>query len=365
MNSLYVLLAIVGALILVGIVVQGLWQSRKASKMLQGPLDDHSLFSSDVQNDAEPVWDENGVQADQDHIHAHAGFTASKVFEGMVDLQAGQLHTSLADPLIDSIITIDLEHPVSGGAVLSVAPKSRRAGSKPMFFEGFNEQSQSWEPLRTDTLYQKILVALQLANRTGALNEIEFSEFIMKIQNFADALGGAFEAPDMIETVAHARELDQFASDHDAQLNIYLVSNRAAWYPSFLQQQAAALGFVAGSVPGRLVIPSMQTGAPPVLTLQYDMQAAMADDPNMMPISNITLTLDVPQTDRIEQPFKLLYKVAAALSKSLDASVVDEQGVPLNSQAFDAIYDMLEQLYDQLDQRGLNAGSSAARRLFS
>ena len=36
----------------------------------------------------------------------------------------------------------------------------------------------------------------------GALNEIEFSEFVLKIQHFSDAINGAPEFPDMLDEVA-------------------------------------------------------------------------------------------------------------------------------------------------------------------
>ena len=39
---------------------------------------------------------------------------------------------------------------------------------------------------------------MQLANRTGALNDIEFSEFVVKAQAFADAVNGAPEFPEML-----------------------------------------------------------------------------------------------------------------------------------------------------------------------
>ena len=45
---------------------------------------------------------------------------------------------------------------------------------------------------------------MQLANRTGALNEIEFSEFVAKVQRFADALGATPDVPDMLQEVARA-----------------------------------------------------------------------------------------------------------------------------------------------------------------
>lgn len=354
MNNLYLLLAIAGGLILVGLVIQGFWQANRAQRMLEDKTEPSSYQGDGAPSDLEPVWDQA------------AEFNLGDMNEvNPIGLPDTRIHASIIDPLIDAVVVIQLDQPVSAEAALSAASTARRAGNKPMYFEGFNEAAQAWQLLQSGDQYSQIQVGLQLANRLGPLNEIEFSEFIMKMEGYAEALGGSFEAPDMIETVARARELDAFASEHDAQLSIYLVANKTAWSQSFLQQQAAAQGFVAGSVPGRMVISATQTGAPPMLTLQYDMQAAMSDDPNMNPISSVALTLDVPQTDRMEQPFKLMYKVAAGLSKSLDASVVDEQGVHLDAQAFDSIYQMLEQLHDQLEQRGLTAGSSAARRLFS
>ena len=48
-------------------------------------------------------------------------------------------------------------------------------------------------------------VGVQLANRTGALNEIEYSEFVVKAQAFADTVNGAPEFPEMLDEVARAK----------------------------------------------------------------------------------------------------------------------------------------------------------------
>lgn len=101
-----------------------------------------------------------------------------------------------------------------------------------------------------------------MANRGGALNQIEYSEFVQKIQAFADGVGGFVQFPDMLDVVARARELDQFAASHDAQLALLLRAKAAAWTPGFVQQAAARHGFVAGALPGRLVLPSGEEGAP-------------------------------------------------------------------------------------------------------
>ena len=206
---------------------------------------------------------------------------------------------------------------------------------------------------------------MQLANRNGALNDIEFSEFVMKAQAFADIVNGAPEFPEMRDEVARARELDQFAGEHDAQLSFTLRARNAAWSPGYVQQNAARLGFVAGAIPGRMVLPAGVSGAPPILGLSFSTQAAMADDPAQSAIRELTLSLDVPQVPRSEQPFVRMRDAAIALAASMDGLITDDDGRVIPVEALDAIGADLEKLYDTLDARDLSAGSAQARRLFS
>ena len=269
------------------------------------------------------------------------------------------------DPLIDVIASIQPEGLVSGDAALAALPPTRRAGSKPFAIEGLNDATQQWETPAPGQRYRSFQAGVQLANRMGALNEIEFSEFVMKAQAFADAINAAPEFPDMLQEVARARELDQFASDHDAQLAFQLRARQAAWSPGYVQQNAARLGFVPGALPGRLVLPAGTAGQPPVLGLGYDTQAALSDDPEQSAIRELSLSLDVAHVARTEQPFARLRQVAAALCESMDGVLCDQNGNPLPAMAMDPIAADLEQLYDQLDGRDLSAGSPQARRLFS
>ncbi len=269
------------------------------------------------------------------------------------------------DALIDVMAPIALEGPASGDAALAAMPSTRRAGSKPFAVEGLNEATQQWETPLPGQRYGSFQAGVQLANRMGALNEIEYSEFVMKAQAFADALNGSAEFPDMLHEVARARELDQFASDHDAQLSFTLRARSAAWSPGYVQQNAARLGFVPGVIPGRMVLPASTPGMPPVLGLAFDTQAAMADDPAQSAIREVTLSLDVPQVLRSERPFVRMRESAITLAASMDGTITDDNGQVIRVEALDVIGADLEQLYDTLDARDLSAGSPLARRLFS
>ena len=340
MSTLQIGLAIVGGAILAAVVAHGAWVSRRNRPRQADPeaprLDPVSDAMPEVALDAsEPM-----------------------------PLPVVERKPAL-DPLIDAMATIALDAVVLGDAVLAAMPATRRVGSKPFAIEGLNEQTQQWEMPQPGQRYGSLQAGVQLANRAGALNEIEYSEFVVKTQAFADAVGGTPEFPEMLDEVARARELDQFAGAHDAQLSVTLRARNAAWSPGYVQQNASRQGFVAGVIPGRMVLPTMQAGLPPVLVLSFDPQAALADDPAQSAIFDLTLTLDVPQVDRSERAFARMREIAALLAEQMDGEVTDDNGQPLNLAAMDQIAAELDKLYDTLESRDLAAGSPAARRLFS
>lgn len=272
---------------------------------------------------------------------------------------------AVLDPMLDTMVPLSLEHGVvSGDAVLAALPGTRRVGSKSFVVEGLNIALDAWEAPRAGQRYNALRAGIQLASRAGALNDIEFSEFVVKVQGFADVVGAAPEFPEMLDEVTRARELDQFASAHDAQLGFTLRARRASWSPGYLNQHAAACGFVAGALPGRMVLPSDVPGAPPVLVLQYETQLALAEDPEQVALREFHLTLDVPHVAREERPFVRMREMAQRFADTMEGVVTDGSR-PLGPDDLDRIGSELEVLYDALTERGLPAGAPLTRRLFN
>jgi ZipA, C-terminal FtsZ-binding domain len=340
MGTLQIGLAIAGGVVLAAMVAHGTWASRR-----------------NLPRQAEPE-----AQRVEPVAHEPALDPAA---ESALMLPPVLDKKPLMDPLIDVLAPITLEAPISGEALLQIMPATRRVGSKPFAVEGFNEQTGQWEMPLPGHRYDVLQAGVQLANRSGALNEIEYSEFVVKTQAFADALGGTPEFPEMREEVARARELDSFASEHDAQLSVTLRARNTAWSPGYVQQNAARLGFVAGALPGRMVLPASVPGQPPVLGLVFDSQAALAEDPAHSAIRELSMSLDVAHVDRSEQPFVRMRESVQRLAETMEGFVVDDNGQPLTAQAMDLIGFELEKIYDTLDARELSAGSVLARRLFS
>ncbi len=331
---------------LVAVIAHGAWSARRSAPRQAQP---------EAPVDPAPLIDREPVFADVDM--GQVPFVVPAV-----------ARRPAMDALIDVIATIALDGhtpAVSGDAALAAMPATRRAGSKPFSIEGYNLQTLVWEPPMAGQRYGGFQAGVQLANRSGALNEIEYSEFVVKTQAFSDAINATPEFPEMREEVARARELDQFAGAHDAQLGFTIRARSASWSPGYIHQVAARLGFVAGSIPGRMVLPAHDEGQGPVLVLTFDPQAALAEDPAQSAIRDITLHLDVTHVDRAEQPFERMRDAAVSLASSMEGVVTDDNGQPLAAETMDVIGSELQGLYDTLDQRDMPAGSMLARRLFS
>jgi len=339
-------LAIVAALVLAAVVAHGAWNARRAS-----PRQAQTL--QPVERTEPTLTTAAMVEAVREPVELPAAGAA-------VARQGPRI-----DALIDAIVPLRLEAPVSGEFVLAHAPTTRRAGSKPFLLEGLNAEIGEWEPIALGRRYSELQAGVQLANRSGALNEIEYSEFAQTMQAFADNAGAMIELPDMLEVAARAKELDAFAGMHDAQLTVTLRANGAAWSPGYLQQVAGRHGFVPGAVSGRLVLPSGEDHAPALLMLTFDARAALSDEPELAAVREATLSLDVPQTPEATEPFAAWQQAARKLADDMGATLVDDQGHSVTLHAFSAIGQELTQMYRALEARDLAAGSASARRLFS
>jgi len=336
-------LALAGLLLLLALGLHGWWQTRRAQprKAVPGPATTERV---------EPALGSAEVTAAPPEPTA---------------LRMAPRRVPRLDALIDAIVPLALEAPISGEMALAHLPPTRRAGSKPFYVEGLDAESGQWEPFTPGHRYGELQAGVQLASRSGALNEIEYSEFVQKVETFAEAVGASADVPDMLEVVARARELDGLTGPLDAQLTVTLRSNGVAWSVGYVQQVAARLGFVTGSVPGRLVLPAAEDGAPPMLVLSVDPQAALAEEPQAAAVRECVLVLDVPQTPEGAEPFPAFHRAATTLADDLDATAIDDQGQPITLHAYAAIGHELQQLYRQLEALDLAAGSAAARRLFS
>jgi hypothetical protein len=266
-----------------------------------------------------------------------------------------QLAETLVDPLIDCLIPLNAEGPLRGERILPALLKLRRVGNKPVHFVGLAVNGD-WEPIVHGGVYTKLQAGVQLATRTTALNELEYSEMVTRLRAVADEIGAEPEVPDMIEVMSEAKNLHRFVAGHDAQLGVNLASKGAPWAMSTLIGALENQGFDVRP-DGRFAMPDGEKGVLFTLSTNVTLGADTT--------SRLTLLLDVPCVAPAKDGFGKMVACAKALEVRLDGAIVDDFDQPLLDASLDEIAGQVREFYQEMDGADIPAGSPRALRLFS
>ncbi len=268
---------------------------------------------------------------------------------------AAEQATALVDPLIDCLLPLALEGAARGDKLLPVLQTLRMVGNKPVHYIGL-AVSGDWEPIVHGGVYTKLQGGVQLASRSTALNELEYSELVTRLRAMADEIGAEPEIPDMIEVMAEARNLHRFVAGHDAQLGVNLQSNGAPWAISTLIGALEKQGFDVRP-DGRFVMPDGEGGF--LFSLSTNVTLAEETTPRL------TLLLDVPCVAPSRDGFGAMVACAKSLMGRLDATIVDDYNQPLSDAALGEIATQVQDFYTEMNEADIPAGSTRAMRLFS
>jgi hypothetical protein len=266
-----------------------------------------------------------------------------------------ELAENLVDPLIDCMIPLALEGAARGDKILPVLLKLRRVGNKPIHYIGLAVNGD-WEPIVHGGVYTKLQAGVQMATRTTALNELEYSELVTRLRAVADEIGAEPEVPDMIEVMSDARTLHKFVAGHDAQLGVNLKSNGAPWAMATLIGALEKAGFDVRP-DGRFAMPDGAGGMLFTLSTNVTLGADSTD--------RLTLLLDVPCVAPSRDGFGAMVKCAKDLMLRLDATMVDDFEQPLLDSTLDEIAGQVKDFYTEMETADIPAGSTRALRLFS
>lgn len=346
----------IGGTIVVGVITYNKWQEYKAKKsvekafssehddVLMAPGSPGTVRSEPTLSDDLPL----GADASAESQAVGSGVAV----ENLISTPERELPV---DELIDCPVTLVLGGPVRGDKLLPKLQSLRHVGNKPVHFIGQREDG-AWEAISHGGIYHGIKAGVQLANRTSALNEIEYSELITRLRQIADDIDAELDVPDMADVMTTARTLHQFVTEFDAQLSVNVQSNAAPWALHTLLAALARQGFDARP-DGRLVMPDGEGG----VLFSLSTNAALTDETT----SRLTLLLDVPRVAKKRDGFGAMIGCARMLAGRLNGTVVDDSSQPLSDDALQSIAEQVDEFYGHMETANVPAGSTRALRLFS
>lgn len=316
---------------------------------LNTPADSHSDYPAD------PL---GGQEDEADLSHIQTSLNEPGMFAGeppVAAVAAAPQRELPVDELVDCIIPIALELSVRGEKILPGVQNLRHVGNKTVNFVGRTVDGE-WEAVGHGSVYTALLAGAQLANRNNALNELEYSELIMRLREFTDSIGAEPEVPDMIDVMKTAQALHQFIMDHDVQLGVNVRSNGAPWNVSTLLAALTRQGFDRRT-DGHLV---MQDGEGEVLFSMSTNATGAAETTD-----KLTLLLDVPRVGPARDGYGAMIACARSLAMRLGGTVVDDSDQLLSDAALSDIAEQVGAFYSAMESAEIPAGSKRAMRLFS
>ncbi|ARP85861.1 cell division protein ZipA C-terminal FtsZ-binding domain-containing protein [Bordetella genomosp. 9] len=263
-----------------------------------------------------------------------------------------------ADPACEVVIEVTFAEPVRGGDLLPVTQSMRAAGRKPMRVFGQTDKARHRARLRPDEHYASLQIAVLLANRSGPLTAIEWSQAWARAQDLGERFDAAIEGPDQQAVLEQAARLDDTCAALDTQVGLTLLLGGAQPAAEVLAV-ARDLGFVHD---GPRLVWMSDTGLPRFTLTRAD---GAAFDAGMAGVERLNLLLDVPCSPPDDRAFGRMVDVGRQLAQRLRAELVDDQGKPLADASVAVIDERLQVLFGQLEQAGLRAGSERALRVFS
>jgi len=359
MSELQISLIVLGIIVIVVVIAFNWWQDRRVKRKMQDNLpivDDDPLLNGGQPSETRK---EPGFGLDHLGLVSSSNDTEPVIEQGdeTEPLQTGK-PIEEPDLVAEVVIEIHLPSPVSGTDLLPALKTVRAVGRRPVRVFLQATDGRLLTAIGEETLYLAIHLAVQIANRSGAITAIEWSQVWGNAQSLAEQLDATVDGPEQNDVLEQAAHLDSTCATLDAQvgLTLLLPSQRAV---SDVIGSAKAMGFIEQS--GQLA----WIGNHGLECFTLTLGDTEPLDESVAGVDRLTLLLDVPRSPPSKESFGYMLEMALELARRLGAEVVDDQGKTLAPGAEAAIDEQLQTLYAQLEAAGLAAGSDRARRVFA
>ncbi len=271
----------------------------------------------------------------------------------------------LLDPRADCVIRLETIEALEVGRVWAIQAEQLAGLAKPVYWFGFNDAENVWQPLGPDSggACHWFCAALQLVNREGSIGETDFMRFSGGVQRVADALMSL--PPALLpraETLRNATELDRFCADVDVQIGVNVVARDGQFEGRAIHAVAEKHGLRLGA-----------DGAYHMVDGEHSVFAvANLESGRFSPESlkglvtrGLTLVIDVPRVANGGAAFDRMMKMATTLAGELGGDVVDDNRAPFGAEAAAIIRGQIGQFQSRMADHDIPAGSPLALRLFS
>ena len=361
MSELQLSLLVIGAVVIGGVLAYNWYQERQLRQRLGEAF---SETHQDVLLSEAPAADTGHALRVEPQLDAGraAGTPAPSSARQVPD--APQTMAGI-DDMIDCVATLSSDTPLTAVQVAELLSGVAACG-RAWRAAGFNASSGKWEEVNraVNAQYSRLRLALQMANRGGALSAVQLGAFCDAVNAAAARTSAVAQCPDIEDTLRKARDLDAFCGDVDVAIGVNVIAADGETFSGArLRAMAEGEGF-ALEPDGIFHLEDEQ--AQPLLTLNnHEAAPFLPEQIQGMSTRGLTLLLDVPRVAAAERALQRMFELGKSLSVTLKGRLVDDNRAALTAASMDQIRQQLKDIHFAMNERGIAPGSVRALRLFS
>jgi hypothetical protein len=268
------------------------------------------------------------------------------------------------DSRVDCCIRIESVEPIEAPRLWAAQAEVFDNLSRSLRWYAFDDRENQWRRITANALgaHHWYLSALQLVDRDGMISDNDFHRYTKGVQRLADRFHAVPAGmPSRADVISSAKTLDRFCAEVDVQIAINIVSEQPmAGNRLFLLAEAEGLRlesdgcFHARAADSRTLY--VLTNGEPVPFERGAMPGLQT--------RCLSLILDLPRVIDAAAEFENMMRFATHLSKTLGATVVDDNGKPFGTESVEAIRARVRRYQTRMNEEGIPPGGSLARRLF-
>lgn len=278
----------------------------------------------------------------------------------------------LSDEKIDFVIHLPGEQPVVRDAALGIFKQHEYKLNKARHLYGLHHQTTHWSDLQLDrssTQYDDLMLAIQLVDPKGPVDESELTVFTEIGLQLADALQRPTKLPLTFEQgLVRAKELQGFCDTYDVIAGIHVVPAAEASFPGRAIEMAARH---AGLELGAMNLFHLKNEVAPGsrhLFSMANLQDSSAFDPaawDRFETTGLTLFMSVPCAYHPGSAFDRMVATAREIADALGGRLQDQNHRPLGDKGVAVIRHQIEEIEEKMRAFGIPPGSETALKLFN
>lgn len=269
------------------------------------------------------------------------------------------------DPLLEFGIMLHTLDPMPS-TLFTHLIENQRIASKATRWVGYSTQQYKWldiSPWRQQE-FTDVLVAIQLTDRQGAVNEMDLRTVCDEVQQIAARYHGVASWEELAPVSIKAAKLDRFCVEVDVLIGLNVVSTNGPVFSGATIAQAALQAGLQLDATG--VYHRLNDKNEVLYTMcNHEDVPFVADQMASLSTHGVTLLFEVPRIAQGVKVFADMAHFGQTLAEQLGGKLVDDNIRPLSSTGLQKIQAQLVHIYQQMEAGQIPAGSKRAMRLFN